>query len=173
MAEQRNTRRVLRNAPPWSAVGGGTPGGQRQRRHVKQCFACFDDPQTEDDEGNRRRVVEDKGEAQVDILAARGVLRPLPSSTNCAACGLSAVTEAAYKCFSCESWGHVRCMGLCPTQNGQPNRDIRCTRCVRAASGTDFGSFSSAESPCPGDPLIVDVMGVCGGSGRTGVISTI
>ena len=117
--------------------------------------------------------VENKREAQVGILAARGVLRPLHSPTKCAACRLSAVTEAAYKCFSCESWGHVRCLGLIPSPTGRHDRDIRCTRCVRAASAGDFGSFSSHSCTYPDEPLIVDVMGVCGGSGRTSSISTL
>ena len=84
MAEQRNTRRVLRTAPPRSAVGGGTPGGGNGTGGMSNSASPVSTTlQTEDDEGNRRRGVENKGEAQVDILAARGVLRPLEYYDHC------------------------------------------------------------------------------------------
>ncbi len=133
-------------------------------------------PRTGDDEGNRRGGVEKKGEAQVDILAARGVLRPLHSSTKCVVCGLSATMEAAYKCFTCDAFGHVRCMGPGPAGTRKDARDIRCTRCARAASMNEIGMFSSSsnQDDSQADALIVDVMGVClGESGRVGRITSL
>jgi len=120
--------------------------------------------------------VEKKGEAQVDILAARGVLRPLHSSTKCVVCGLSATMEAAYKCFTCDAFGHVRCMGPGPAGTRKDERDIRCTRCARAASmdGIGISASSSNRDHSQADALIVDVMGVClGESGRVGLISSL
>ena len=65
-------------------------------------------PQTEGDEGNRRGGAEGRGEAQTDILAARGVLRPLHSPTMCAICMVPVHAEAAFACFSCNRAVHVR-----------------------------------------------------------------
>ena len=103
---------------------------------------------------------EGKGTAQVNALAALGVLRPLFQRNECPSCGLLMEHEALYRCQQCQLLYHVRCMG--PEQGANQRQTQYSTKCFICNMAGQYKrkGYRGSEAGAQGKPIIEDPMGV-------------
>ena len=134
-------------------------GGHGEERQASACAVLpLPVSQPKPTEEGERGETQEESTAQVDALAAQGVLRPFYCTLNCPSCDQKMGNEAVYRCKICKSIFHVRCMGAsdCTAKPGI-KYPVVCFLCGRKEEEKEELQANKKQKL---DHLIVDVMGV-------------